>query len=111
LGVALSAAWVVAWILVRFETGSVSLPLLGPVPTPLVTLLGFALAGYLLARSLGAHAGWVGRRWAGTVRHRVAAAVEAEVREQAFRPIDELDEARHRIWTLARWIVRDNASP
>ena len=109
VGIALSAAWVVAWILVRPETGSIAVPLLGPVPTPLAALLGFVLAGFLLARALGAHAGWVGRRWANRVRVRVASAIAAEVRDHAFGPIDRLDAARRQLWTLARTIDRECA--
>ena len=97
LGIALSAAWVVVWILARPETGSVLLPLLGPVPTPFVALVGFLLGGYLLARLLGAHAHWVGSRWSARVRDRVAESVELEVRNRAFRRLDALEGARGRL--------------
>ncbi len=76
LGIVLSAAWVVLWILVRPVTASVELPLLGPVPSPFVALVGFVLAGYVVARLLGAHARWVGKRWGTQVRRRVADAIE-----------------------------------
>ena len=95
--IVLSAAWVVVWILVRPATGSVVLPVLGPVPSPFVALVVSLLAGYLVARLLGAHAGWLGRRWATGVRDRLAGAVEREVKEGAFRRIDELDAARGRL--------------
>src|SRR4051794_32097281 len=49
-GLVLSAAWVVVWILVRPETGSVDVPVIGPVPTPFASLVAFIAAGYLLAR-------------------------------------------------------------
>jgi hypothetical protein len=62
-----------------------------------VALVVSLLAGYLIARLLGAHAGWLGRRWAAGVRDRLAGAVEREVREGAFRRIDELDAARGRL--------------
>jgi GTP-binding protein EngB required for normal cell division len=97
VGIVLSAAWVVLWILARPVTGSVELPVLGPVPSPFVSLVAFLLAGYVIARLLGAHAGWVGSRWAGRVRDRVARAVEVEVRERAFRQLDELEDARRRL--------------
>jgi len=95
--IVLSAAWVVVWILVRPATGSVVLPVLGPVPSPFVALVVSLLAGYLVARLLGVHAGWLGRRWATGVRDRLAGAVEREVKEGAFRRIDELDAARGRL--------------
>jgi GTP-binding protein EngB required for normal cell division len=101
VGIVLSAAWVVVWILARPATGSVQLPLLGSVPTPFASLVFFALAGYLLARTLGAHAGWVGGRWADRVRDRVAGSVEAEIRGQAFAPLDRFEEAHRRLRTAA----------
>jgi hypothetical protein len=102
--IVLSAAWVVVWILVRPVTGSIELPVLGPVPSPFVALVVSLLAGYLIARLLGAHAGWIGSRWAGRVRDRVASSVEQEVREGAFRRLDELEDARRRL-TAAVWDV------
>jgi GTP-binding protein EngB required for normal cell division len=97
VSIALSVAWVVVWILARPVTGSIDLPVLGPVPSPFVALVVSLLAGYLIARLLGAHAGWLGSRWAGRVRDRVARAVEQEVREGAFRRLDLLEEARSRL--------------
>ena len=97
LGIALSAAWVVLWIIVRPVTGSIDLPLVGPVPSPFVALVAFLLAGYLLARLLGAHARWVGSRWGARVRDRVAEAIAVEVRERAFRRLDDLEDARRRL--------------
>jgi GTP-binding protein EngB required for normal cell division len=97
VSIALSVAWVVVWILARPVTGSIDLPVLGPVPSPFVALVVSLLAGYLIARLLGAHAGWLGSRWAGGVRDRVARAVEQEVREGAFRRLDLLEEARSRL--------------
>ena len=97
VGIALSTAWVVLWVLVRPVTGSVELPLLGPVPSPFVALAGFLLAGYLLARLLGAHARWLGSRWGVRVRDRVAHAIDLEVRQRAFRQLDALEGARRRL--------------
>ena len=78
----------------RPVTGSVDLPIIGPVPSPFVALVSTLLVGYLLARLLGAHARWVGSRWAVRVRDRVAEGVEQEVRERAFQRLDELEDAR-----------------
>jgi energy-coupling factor transporter ATP-binding protein EcfA2 len=96
-GLALSAAWVVVWILARPATGSLELPVLGPLPSPFVSLVAFVIAGYVLARLLGLHARWLGSRWAARVRGRLATAVEAEIRERAFAPLDRLEDARRRI--------------
>ena len=102
VGLALSAAWVVVWILARPTTGSVDLPVVGPVPSPFVSLIAFVLAGYVLARVLGLHAGWVGRRWADSLGDRVATAVESEIRDRTFAPLDRLEDARGRLATAAR---------
>ncbi|MFL5674414.1 MAG: GTPase [Chloroflexota bacterium] len=105
--IVLSAAWVVLWILARPVTGSVDVPVLGPIPSPFVALVVSLLAGYVIARLLGAHAGWLGSRWSGRVRDRVAASVQREVRESAFRPVDQLDDARRRLSGAVSVIERD----
>ena len=104
LAIALSAAWVVLWILARPPTASVELPVVGPVPSPFVALIAAILAGYLLARILGLHARWLGRRWAVWVRTRVAEAVDGEVRERAFARLDDLDDALRRLRAAAERI-------
>ena len=68
-GIALAVAWIVIGILGGPAAGSVEVPIFGSVPTPFASLVAF-LIGYLLARLLGSHAGWVGRRWARRVRDR-----------------------------------------
>ena len=101
VGIALSAAWVVVWILARPVTGSITVPIVGPVPSPFVSVVAFTLAGYVLARVLGAHAGWMGSRWANVIRRRVATAVDTEIRERALGPLDRLEDARRRLATAA----------
>ena len=98
VGVALSAAWLVIMTLGGPASGSVDVPVIGAVPTPFALLVGFLFAGYLVARMLGAHAGWVGRRWAGRVRERVAREIRAEVDERGLGPLDGLEEARQHLW-------------
>ena len=68
IAIAVSAAWVVLWILARPIVDTVEVPIIGSVPMPFAALLVSILVGYLLARLLGLHAGWVGRRWAAHVR-------------------------------------------
>ena len=106
LGIALAAAWILVWILAKPPVDSVTVPLLGQIPMPFAVLVAFLAVGYLLARLLGLHAGWVGRRWAGRVRDRVAAAVRREVTEAGLAPLDRLEEARRRLWDATSTIVR-----
>ncbi|HEX5013061.1 MAG TPA: GTPase [Candidatus Limnocylindrales bacterium] len=96
-GIALSAAWVVVWLIVRPETGSIVLPVLGPVPSPFAALVASLLVGYVLARLVGVHARRLGSRAAARVRDRITVAVEREVRGTAFDRLDELDAARTRL--------------
>jgi energy-coupling factor transporter ATP-binding protein EcfA2 len=105
-GIALAASWIVVWILARPPVDSVTVPVLGQVPMPFATLVAFLTAGYLLARLLGLHAGWVGRRWAGRVRDRVAGAVRREITDAGLAPLDRLEEARRRLWDATSTIVR-----
>lgn len=70
---------------------------MGPVPAPLV-LLGAALAaGYLLARLLSLHAGWLGGRWAARITATVRADVRRTLDEAAFSHLDRLEAARDQI--------------
>src|SRR5207302_1399280 len=70
------ALWLAAlFVLHDAPSGSVDLPYLGPVPTPVVFIAAVLLAGYLLALALRYHAGWLGRRWA----RRIGALVAREV--------------------------------
>jgi hypothetical protein len=105
----LSAIWVVLWILIRFPADSVILPMIGQVPIPIVAIVVSLVTGYLLARLLGAHAGWLGRRWANALADRIRGNVQAEVGESAFAAIDRLEIDRHDLWTAARGAGEDCA--
>ena len=105
-GIALSVGWIVVGILGGPAAGSVQVPLFGSVPTPIASLVAFLAIGYLLARLLGSHAGWIGRRWARGVRDRVAAAVRDEVGQRGLAPLDAIEDARGRLWTAATAIDR-----
>jgi energy-coupling factor transporter ATP-binding protein EcfA2 len=107
VAIAVSAAWVVLWILARPPVDSVDLPLIGTVPIPFVALIASILVGYVLARGLGVHAGWLGRRWAHRVRDRVAASVRREVTERGLAPIDALEDARKRLATAIGTLIRE----
>lgn len=106
-GIALAAAWIVVWILARPPVDSVSVPVLGQVPIPFAMLVVFVAAGYLLARVLGLHAGWLGRRWAGRVRDSVSASVRFEVAERGLASLDRLEAARQTLWSATASLIRD----
>ena len=98
----LSAVWVVLWILIKFAADTIVLPVVGQVPIPLVALVASLLAGYLLARLLGLHAGWLGRRWADRLAARIRAGVRQEAANAAFGPIDRLEADRRALRDAAR---------
>lgn len=74
--------------------GTIPVPYLGPVPTPVLLLAAALLAGYLFAKLLQLHAGWLGRRWASRVGSRVTAAIRRPITDELLAPLDELDKAR-----------------
>jgi hypothetical protein len=97
-----AAVWVVTWVLLRPPTDSITLPVIGPVPAPLVLLGAALLVGYLLARVVGWHAGWRGRRWARSVTGGLHTGITGAVETEAFAPLDQLDADRRRLWQAAR---------
>ena len=109
LAIIFSAAWVGLWVFVRFPVDSISVPILGPLPMPFVALVASLLAGYLIARLLGAHAGWLGRRWARALGQEVRASVGKEVETSAFAGLDRLEAARRALWNAARGASEDCA--
>jgi hypothetical protein len=107
IAIAVSAAWVVVWILGRPLVDSVDVPVIGAVPMPFAALLVTVLIGYVLARSLGLHAGWVGRRWAGRLRTRVSDAIHDEITQRGLAPLDRLEDARRRLTASTGSVLRD----
>jgi hypothetical protein len=69
---------------------------------PFAILVVSLLAGYLLARVLGWHAGWVGRRWAARLRRDIEAAVDRELTDHALEPLDRLESARRALWAASQ---------
>jgi GTP-binding protein EngB required for normal cell division len=97
-----AALWFVAlWVAGGTPVGTVQVPLLGPVPQPVIFLAAVLLVGFLLARALGLHAGWLGRRWARRLRAAVGAEIEARV-GGVLAPLDGLEAARQRLARAAR---------
>ena len=107
LALVFSAVWVVLWVFVRFPVDSVTVPVLGQLPIPFVVLVASLLAGYLIARMLGAHAGWLGRRWARVLAHDVRERVGREVETSALAGLDRLEGARRALWNAARGAGED----
>jgi hypothetical protein len=91
----------VAWIVVLFVAGggvpvaTVDAPLLGPLPMPLLLIVGVALVSALLGLILGWHAGLIGRRVAARVGARVEQAVGQAVVRDAFAGLARVEAARH----------------
>jgi hypothetical protein len=106
-----AGAWVVLWVVLRFPADSVTVPVFGQLPMPFLVLVAALLAGYLIARLLGLHAGWVGRRWARTLAEDVRERVEREVEISALAGLDRLEAARRGLWTAARGAGEDCATP
>jgi hypothetical protein len=104
-----SAVWVALWIFVKFPVDAVVLPGLGQLPIPFIALVASLLAGYLIARLLGAHAGWVGRRWARGLAREVRDSVGREVETSAFAALDRVEAGRRALWNAARGAGEDCA--
>jgi GTP-binding protein EngB required for normal cell division len=89
--------WIAAVFFLHAPFASVEVPVLGPIPTPLIVLASLLLAGYLLARLLGAHAGLLGRRWALRLRRDLSRELETRLGDVLFAPLATIDSARARI--------------
>jgi energy-coupling factor transporter ATP-binding protein EcfA2 len=101
-GAVLSVAWLVVAVLLGSPVDTVALPVVGRVPIPFALLVGSLLAGFVLARVLAIHAGIRGRRWGRKLGAGVSRAVEQAVAEEAFAPLDRMEEARHSLWVANR---------
>ena len=109
LALVFSAVWVALWVFIRFPVDAIVLLGLGQLPIPFITLVAALLAGYLVARLLGAHAGWVGRRWARRLAREIRDSVGREVETSAFAPLDRVEAARRALWNAARGAGEDCA--
>ena len=82
--------------------GTIGVPYLGPVPTPVLLLAASLLAGYVLAKLLQLHAGWLGRRWARRVGSHVRSEVAQRITGELLAPLDEIDASRAALAKAAR---------
>ncbi|MDQ2911782.1 MAG: 50S ribosome-binding GTPase [Chloroflexota bacterium] len=105
-GLLFAGLWIGAVFLLHAPFASVDVPVLGPIPTPLVVLAMLLLAGYLLARLLGVHAGVLGRRWARRLRGDLTRELEQRLRDVLFARLDNIDAARARIARARETIER-----
>jgi GTP-binding protein EngB required for normal cell division len=96
-GLLFAGLWIAAVFLLHAPFASVDVPVLGPIPTPLVVLASLLLAGYVLARLLGAHAGMLGRRWARRLRGDLTRELDIRLRDVLFARLDTIEAARGRI--------------
>jgi hypothetical protein len=74
--------------------GSIVVPYLGPIPTPVALIAVALVAGYLLAKLLQLHAGWLGRWWAKRVGARITADVRRRVVDELLVPLDHFEASR-----------------
>jgi hypothetical protein len=90
-----SVLWFVSLFYIHdVPVGSISVPYLGPVPTPVALLVVTLLVGYALAKLLQLHAGWLGRRWAKRVGARIAGQVRRRVVDELLVPLDRFEASR-----------------
>lgn len=98
-----SILWFASLFVVHdLPVGTISVPYLGPVPTPVALLAAALAAGYLLAKVLQLHAGWLGRRWARRVGSHVRVEVTRRVTDELLVPLDEFDASRAALAKAAR---------
>ncbi|MEX2046128.1 MAG: GTPase [Chloroflexota bacterium] len=105
------AVWFGALFLIDgAPVGSVAVPVLGALPTPVVLLAATLLVGYLLALVLRMHAGWLGRRWARRIGERSTREVRQRMTDSLLLPIERFDTAREQLAGAARGANEDCAS-
>ncbi|HVL54792.1 MAG TPA: hypothetical protein VM344_11105, partial [Vitreimonas sp.] len=102
MAIAISAAWLVLLFLFRPPVDVVELPVLGPVPIPFALLVGGIVVGFIVAKLLGWHAGWLGRRWARELRAELRSGIERAIADEAFAALDRVDAGRRALWRAAR---------
>src|SRR5206468_1729209 len=100
------ALWFAALFLIHeAPVGSVDVPYLGRVPTPVVLLSVTLLIGFLLAQALRLHAGWLGRRWARRIGDGVTREVRERITESLLLPIDAAIEIANNTNPATNWMT------
>lgn len=96
-------AFAIAWYVTLFVSGgqvpvsTVEVPILGPVPLPLILLVGSVVASAAIGMLLSLHAGWIGRRIGARVAERVRGVVAGSVTEIGFGGLERVERARRTI--------------
>ena len=96
-------AFAVLWYATLFlsqglvPVATVEAPVLGPLPLPLVLLVGSVVISAALGWVVSLHAGWMGRRIGARVADRVARAVATAIEQVGFHKLDELERARRKV--------------
>ena len=91
----LSVLWFASLFVIHdVPVGTITVPYLGPVPTPVALLAATLLVGYVLAKLLQLHAGWLGRRWAKRVGARVVREVRERIADELLVPLQQFDASR-----------------
>lgn len=98
----ISVGWLVLLVLLRPPVDVVTLPFLGPVPIPFVLLVLGLVASFVISRALAVHAGRLGARWARELASDLRGRLERAVADEAFSPLDRVDNARRSLWQAAR---------
>ena len=83
-------------------TGSIDLPVLGPMPTPAVLIVGGLLTTFVLDRLLHRQARRLGGQWADSILEDVSQRVSAIVADDLAARLAPVDAARHGLWGAAR---------
>ncbi|HEU5287058.1 MAG TPA: hypothetical protein VFV20_01520, partial [Candidatus Limnocylindria bacterium] len=97
------ALWLASLFVIHdAPVGSIDVPYLGAVPTPVALLAGALLVGYLLALTLRWHAGWLGRRWARRIGARITREIRERVADSMLLPVEQLDASRARLAATVR---------
>ncbi len=97
-----SVAWLILWVVARPPVDSVAIPIIGLLPMPFALLCLGLLLGFVLARSISIHAGWVGRGWARGLGNDLAGAIDEAIGRDAFAALDALETARTTLWRMSR---------
>jgi energy-coupling factor transporter ATP-binding protein EcfA2 len=100
--IAIAIAWVVLLVLLRPPVDVVTLPVLGQVPIPFLLLVAGLIGSFIVARALAIHAGWIGGQWARALAADLRIGLERAVADEAFSPLDRVDNARRSLWGAAR---------
>ena len=78
----------------ELPVGTVDVPELGPVPTPLLLLVSSIVLSLAVGGIVRLHASWIGRREARKVMNRVSAQVTRSLERHGFGAISRLQEDR-----------------